>query len=176
MEAGDAELVAYMDVARLTGMRVAEVGALSHRSVETVDGLECFRVKLDAKTAKSAGRLVPVASALRQLVDLDSFDFGRREAAVGKRFGRLKQKTLADGGSRAKCFHSIRKWAVTELERAGVSEGIAADLVGHEKQSMTYGVYSGGSKLTQLANAVAVLDEAAGGLGLVPRDNVCLFR
>ena len=110
VEAGDAELVAYMDVARLTGMRVAEVGALSHRSVETVDGLECFRVKLDAKTAKSAGRLVPVASALRQLVDLDSFDFGRREAAVGKRFGRLKQKTLADGGSRAKCFHSIRKW------------------------------------------------------------------
>ena len=56
-----------------------------------------------------------------------------------------------------------------------MSEGIAADLVGHEKQSMTYGVYSGGSKLTQLANAVAVLDEAAGGLGLVPRDNVASF-
>lgn len=174
--ARDTELVAYMDVARLTGMRLAEVGALSHRSVETVDGIECFRVKDDAKTAKSAGRLVPIAPALRQLVDLNSFDFGRRENAVGKRFGRLKQKTLADGGNRAKCFHSIRKWVVTELERAGVAETIAADLVGHEKQTLTYGVYSGGSALKQLGMAVAELEQAAGGLGLEAKNNVAPFR
>ena len=39
-------------------------------------------------------------------------------------------------------------------------EGVAADLVGHEKQTMTYGVYSGGSGLVQLAKAVGALEAA----------------
>ena len=39
-------------------------------------------------------------------------------------------------------------------------ETIAADLVGHEKQTMTYGVYSGGSALKQLAGAVRKLEAA----------------
>ena len=156
---GDDELVAYIDIARLTGMRLAEVGALSYRSVETVDGIECFRVKLDAKTAKSAGRLVPIASSLQSLIDLKSFDLGRRDNAVGKRFGRLKKATLPDGYKRSKCFHSIRKFVATTLEQAGVAEGVAADLVGHEKQTLTYGVYSGGSALKQLALAVHELEQ-----------------
>ena len=137
---------------------MAEVGALSSDSVEVVDGIQCFRVKLDAKTEKSAGRLVPIAEGLKRLLPLQNFDFRRRENAVGKRFGRLKQAVLVDGHKRAKCFHSIRKFVVTELERAKVIEGITADLVGHEKPTMTYGVYSGGSALRDIAAAVAVLD------------------
>jgi hypothetical protein len=31
------------------------------------------------------------------------------------------------------------------LEQAGVNEGIAADILGHEKQTMTYGLYSAGT-------------------------------
>jgi len=77
---------------------------------------------------------------------------------VGKRFGRLKSEVLPDGRDRRKCFHSIRKFVTTALEQAGIPEGVAADLVGHEKQTITYGVYSGGSALTQIAQAVAVLD------------------
>jgi len=157
---GDDELVTFIDLARLTGMRLAEVGALSAESVETVDGVQCFRVKLDAKTAKSAGRLVPIASELNDLVDLKNFDLGRRENAVGKRFGRLKKEVLPDGAKRSKCFHSIRKFVATTLEREGVSEGVAADLVGHEKQTLTYGVYSGGSALQQLVGAIDALERA----------------
>ena len=155
---GDAELVEWIDAGRYTGLRLAEVGALSSESIETVDGVMCFRVKLDAKTEKSAGRLVPIAEGLKRLLPLHSFDFRRRENAVGKRFGRLKRAVLVDGHERRKCFHSIRKFVVTELERAQVLEGVTADLVGHEKQTMTYGVYSGGSALRDLAKAVAVLD------------------
>jgi integrase len=155
---GDEELVAFIDVGRFTGMRLAEIGALSANSIETIDGIECFRVKLDAKTKKSAGRLVPIARGLRTLLQLTDFNFERRENAVGKRFGRLKSEVLPDGKDRRKCFHSIRKFVTTALEQAGIPEGVAADLVGHEKQTITYGVYSGGSALTQIAQAVAVLD------------------
>lgn len=170
---GDEELVAFIDVGRFTGMRLAEIGATSANSIETVDGIECFRVKLDAKTKKSAGRLVPIARGLRTLLKLADFNFERRENAVGKRFGRLKSEVLPDGKDRRKCFHSIRKFVTTALEQAGIPEGVAADLVGHEKQTITYGVYSGGSALTQIAQAVAVLDDKQP----VPQDgNVLRFR
>ena len=170
---GDEELVAFIDVGRFTGMRLAEIGGLSANSIETVNGIECFRVKLDAKTKKSAGRLVPIARGLRTLLKLTDFNFERRENAVGKRFGRLKSEVLPDGKDRRKCFHSIRKFVTTALEQAGIPEGVAADLVGHEKQTITYGVYSGGSALTQIAQAVAVLDDKQP----VPQDgNVLRFR
>ena len=153
----DMELLAFIDIARYTGMRIAEVGALSHKSIEEIDGTLCFRVKLDAKNATSAARLVPIAAPLHQLIDLHTFDLSRRENAVGKRFGRLKKQVLSDGSSRIKCFHSIRKTVVTTLEQAGISEGIAADLIGHKKKTITYGVYSGGSALGQLITAIDAL-------------------
>ena len=83
-----------------------------------------------------------------------------RHDAVSKRFGRLKRVVLEDGASRTKVFHSIRKYVATTLEREGVPEGITADLLGHEKQTMTYGVYSGGSSIQQLVGAVKKLEKA----------------
>jgi integrase len=50
-------------------------------------------------------------------------------------------------GVRTHTFHSIRKTVVTQLENAGVPEGVSADIVGHEKNTMTYGLYSGGNSL-----------------------------
>ena len=159
----DLELVAFIDIGRFTGMRLAEVGALSADSVVEVDGITCLRVKDDAKNEKSSGRLVPLAPTLDKLLTTtgyspSTFDLRRRENAVGKRFGRLKREVLEDGHKRTKCFHSIRKFVATTLEQAEVPEGVAADLVGHEKHTMTYGVYSGGSKLIQLARAVEALE------------------
>ena len=84
--------------------------------------------------------------------------------AVGKRFGRLKRNVLPDGEDRSKCFHSIRKFVVTTLEQGGVAEGVAADLVGHEKPNITYNVYSGGSSIEQLSHAVEVLEERQQGI------------
>jgi integrase len=48
-----------------------------------------------------------------------------------------------------KVFHSLRKSFVTACEQAGAIEGVVADIVGHEKQTMTFGVYSGGSSIKQ---------------------------
>ena len=51
-------------------------------------------------------------------------------------------------------FHSIRKTVITQLEQAGVPESVTADIVGHEKKTMTYGLYSGGSSLKQKLEAI----------------------
>jgi len=54
-------------------------------------------------------------------------------------------------------FHSIRKTVATLLENAGVPENVSADILGHEKNTMTYGLYSGGSSLSVKAKALAKL-------------------
>ena len=70
--------------------------------------------------------------------------YGDRSNAVGKRFGRLKKEL---GFAKQYVFHSIRKTVVTILENAGEPENVVADIVGHEKTTMTYGLYSGGLSL-----------------------------
>ena len=54
-------------------------------------------------------------------------------------------------------FHSIRKAVVTILENAGVAENIVADLVGHAKRTITFGLYSGGVGIDVKRAALAKL-------------------
>ena len=153
-------MVNYIDIGRFTGMRLSEIGELSAESIVVESGVRCFRVRPDAKTEASSNRLVPIASSLTSYVDLGNLDLRGTGNAVGKRFGRLKRRVLKDGSTRQKCFHSLRKFVVTELERAGIAEGVAADLVGHEKPNITYNVYSGGSSVEQLSHAVKALERS----------------
>ena len=156
--ADDVLMATYIDIGRFTGMRLSEIGELSTESIVIEGGVKCFRVRPDAKTEASSNRLIPVAPALASCVDLKTLDLRGTSNAVGKRFGRLKKLVLEDGSTRQKCFHSIRKFVVTTLEQGGVAEGIAADLVGHEKPNITYNVYSGGFSIEQLSHAVEVLE------------------
>lgn len=152
---GDVVLVRFMDIAQYTGMRLAEVAQTSKASVIVQDGIQCLKVKDDAKTAASRSRVVPIAKTLLDRVDLFSVAAPVSSAyegqEVGKRFGRLKS---ALGFDRQHAFHSIRKTAATVFEQAGISEGITADIVGHEKQTMTYGLYSGGTSIVQRKQAI----------------------
>ncbi len=77
--------------------------------------------------------------------------YGDRSNALGKRFGRLKK---AIGFSEQHVFHSIRHTVATLLEDAGVPESTAADVLGHEKPTMTYGLYSGGASLATKRAAI----------------------
>ena len=43
---------------------------------------------------------------------------------------------------------------ITKLEQADVSESVTADIVGHEKKTITYGLYSGGSSMAQKIEAI----------------------
>jgi integrase len=81
--------------------------------------------------------------------------YNDRECAVGTRFGRLKTSM---GFGAAHVFHSIRKTVATMLENAGVIENVAADIIGHDKPTMTYGLYSGGNSLKVKREAIEKLN------------------
>ena len=77
-----------------------------------------------------------------------------RGAPMSKRFGRLRTKL---GFGSEYVFHSLRKTVVTLLEQAQVSENLTADIVGHEKPRITYGLYSGGNTLEAKREALELI-------------------
>lgn len=160
LEAGDVALADLIALGAYSGARIEELCSL-----ELVNVLEDrFRI-VDSKT-EAGIREVPIHPALRPLIKKlrkeasDGFliggltlnKYGDRSNAIGKRFGRLKASL---GYGEQHVFHSLRKTLVTLLEDAGVSENLAADIVGHEKPRITYGLYSGGASLATKAAALA---------------------
>ena len=93
------------------------------------------------------------------LHDLTANGFDKRSVQVGKRFSRVK--TALGFGSEYD-FHSIRRTVSTLLEQNGVVEGIAADILGHNKTTMTYGLYSRGSSVEQMTTAIEAIDYSFG--------------
>lgn len=149
---GDDELYWFIVVGAATGMRIAEIGAAIESDLQDKDQIKCIRVKANAKTKASSSRLIPLPNFL---CDQQWPKQPLNDKAVGKRFGRLK-RSLGFGDDLV--FHSIRKTFATVCEQQGINEGVAADLLGHEKQTMTYGLYSGGSSVTQKKTVVDIID------------------
>lgn len=167
IDKGDVALAQFIWIAMWTGCRIGEIGALRVDRV-TNESFEVFESKTEA-----GDRHVPIHPMLRPLLEhlvstsLDGFVlsglkpdvFGDRAANVGKRFGKLKTKL---GFGPTKVFHSIRKTVVTLFEIAGIPENVSADIVGHEKPTMTYGHYSGGVNLAVKAEAMSHLSYPIG--------------
>lgn len=161
-EKDDADLVNLIRVAAYTGARIEELCSLK---ISCIDLDRKTITIVDAKT-DAGNRIVPIHSRIFSLLEkilkqsnseylfgnLTENKFGDRSNAIGKRFGRLKDQ-LSFGKKHV--FHSIRKTFTTALEQAGIPESISADIVGHEKQTMTYGLYSGGSSLEQKRKAIS---------------------
>jgi integrase len=162
----DSNLVAAIKIAAYTGMRREEIARLRVENVRESEAIRYFDI-IDAKS-KAGLREVPIHSELLALVDklIKASSDGyllpdekitkndERSDAIGKRF-----KTLRDGlgfDSRY-VFHSIRKTVSTIFERAGVNHNEAAEIVGHEKTSMTYGLYSAGMDIGQKSKLIQLL-------------------
>ena len=142
-----------------TGCRIEELCSLKLKSV-TDDRIEIE----DAKT-EAGWRTIPIHSHIRQLVarlrDTSTDDYllsgltfnkyGDRSNAISKRFGRLKSKS---GYGSDFVFHSFRKGVATQLETSGVPENITARLLGHDLNTMSYGLYSGGVSFEVLSEAI----------------------
>jgi len=149
-EKGDAALRSFIEIAMWTGCRIEEIGSLK------LSDVSYDRIIVADSKSKAGNREVPIHSKLRPniqrlignrsegylLSDLSFNKYSNRSNAVGKRFGRLKTSL---GYSGRYVFHSIRKTVATELENSGVPENVAADILGHDKPTMTYGTYSGGT-------------------------------
>lgn len=155
----DTDLANLILLAAYSGARIEELCSLKASNVIA----NSFHIA-DSKTAAGV-RIVPIHSKLTALVEalkiaskdgylisgLTFNKYGDRSNAIGKRFGRLK---TALGFGKAHTFHSFRSTVVTQLENAGVPENLAADIVGHEKPRITYGLYSGGADLKAKRDAL----------------------
>ena len=158
----DRQLAQLMWLAMWTGCRIEELCALACADVQSD--------RIVIKNAKSAAgnREVPIHSQMASLTvylkntSSDGFvlekltlnKFGDRSNALGKRFGRLKASL---GYEKRHVFHSIRKTVATQLENALVPELVSADILGHDKPTMTYGIYSGGTSLSVRKEAIETL-------------------
>ncbi len=161
---GHRGMVDLITLAMWTGARQGELCALKVQDVD-LDG-KFFKVS-DAKT-KSGIRTIPIHKKLQGTMarlcaaSVDGYVMtglvedknGSRTAALATRFSRLKRSM---GFGRQHNFHSFRRTVVTLLEQAHVDEGITADMVGHKKSTITYGLYSGGHTLATKAEALALL-------------------
>jgi integrase len=129
-----------------------------------------MHVQADPKTPASR-RMVPIHSAVWPMVEArilqklqDAFLFhelgpapkpGRqRSMPISKAFGRYRVSVGVDDrreGQRRSLtnFHSFRRCFVTLAEQAGIPESTIKSVVGHKRQGMTFGVYSGGPSLEQ---------------------------
>ncbi|AWW49454.1 tyrosine-type recombinase/integrase [Polynucleobacter paneuropaeus] len=154
-------LADLMLIAMHTGARIEEICSLLCKDIDTQNQSVTI---VNAKT-EAGERTIPIHPFIKerveQLIEASKDDYlltgltknkyGDRSNAIGKRFGRLKEK---QGYSSRHVFHSIRKTFTTMLENAGVGENIAADIVGHEKPRITYGLYSGGASLEVMREAI----------------------
>lgn len=160
---GSLNLILLMKVGMYTGARIEEVASIKREDIHMDEDWMMIR---GTKTVASENREVPIHPELKVILEEalashnDAFlipnlpmdKHGSRANAIGKQFGRLK--TAVGFTTRSNCFHSYRKTFVTQMEQAGVSEGVVADIVGHEKNTITYGIYSGGSSLLQKRTAI----------------------
>jgi integrase len=160
LDAGDV-LVPLTVLAMWTGCRLEEICAMRVENVSK----DSWRV-VEGKT-RAAVRTVPLATTIRplvaRLVESTTDDFllpgllsggtdAKRSHLVGKRFGaRIRALGYADT---ALCFHSLRNSFMQRLEEAGVPESTAKLLVGHQRQSLTFGGYSPGVSQKLLHDAV----------------------
>lgn len=158
-DSDDSQLADLIALGAYTGARIEELCSLR---IEDVAG-DRMTIK-EAKT-EAGNREVPIHSAVSSLVErlkatatgdyllsgLTFNKYGDRSNAIGKRFGRLKTK---EGFDKTLVFHSLRKTLITLLENAGVDENFCCDIVGHEKGTIGYGHYSGGTSFLNKKSAI----------------------
>ena len=159
---GDTSLANVILLGAYTGGRIEEICSLKKSDVNM--NTKSFNIS-DAKT-EAGIRELPIHDEILPLVaslmggddpiylvpHLTMSKYDDRSNAMGKRFGRLKTSM---GFTSRYVFHSIRKTFTTLLENASINENITADIVGHEKPRMTYGLYSGGASLEVKRDAIA---------------------
>ena len=90
-----------------------------------------------------------------------------RSAAVSKRFGRFIRRIdvaeVVKGKRRSLVnFHSFRRWFTTKAEQAGQPVHVIEAVMGHKRQGMTLGRYSGGPSEEQRRAVVEAVRLPAG--------------
>lgn len=88
----------------------------------------------------------------------------RRGWGVSQIFTRYRRGLKIEDG---RDFHSLRRTAITAMDNAGIPQSWSAQVVGHAKQELTYGLYSGGVKGEPLREAIEAIEYSAEVMQLV---------
>jgi len=155
---GDSHLAAAIKIAAFSGARIEGVAQLRATDIR-VDPDTNIRFMRMADKTEAGDRYVPVHPRIGGLLDKlikgadqDGYlihsdarnKYGERSQPIGKRFGRLKTEL---GFDHRHVFQSIRKTVTHLLETADCPLGVAKDIVGHAKTDMTFGIYSGETRM-----------------------------
>jgi integrase len=147
-----------------TGMRIDEIASMKLTEV----GKDSFSVT--AGKTQASVRRIPQHPLIKPMVArlvatardaylvpglLSGGADAKRGHLVSKQFG----STIRSLGftDTALTFHTLRNSFMTRCEAAGVPESTTKLLVGHSRQSLTYGLYSPGVEFKKLADAVAAI-------------------
>lgn len=163
---GDTDLASAIRIAAYSGARIEGVAQLRVPDIRTDPETGIRYMCMRDKTA-AGDRHVPVHPRIGALIDrlmreagADGYlihsnadnKYGERSPPIGKRFGRLRTEL---GWDRRFVFHSIRKTVASLFQDAGCPEGVAADVVGHVKPTMTFGLYGGETRMDLRAEWMA---------------------
>lgn len=159
---GDSHLAAAIRIAAYSGARIEGVAQLRATDVRVDPDTRILFMRMDDKTA-AGNRFVPihpqVSALIKRLIksaDSEGFlihsaaknKYRERSQPIGKRFGRLKTGL---GFDHRYVFHSIRKTVAHLFETAECPPGVAKDIIGHAKTDMTFGMYSGETRMDHRA-------------------------
>ena len=150
----DSVVADAIELAMYTGARIESLFQLR---VSDVHGKLLQIGTSGDKTAAGQGRWVPIHSALQPTIDRlveqtkepDGYllqstannKYGKRSAAAGKRFGRLKDRVFGED-ARHKVFHSFRRTLITALlNEAEAPKHLVSDIIGHADSNVTTGLY-----------------------------------
>jgi site-specific recombinase XerD len=163
---GDSHLAAAIRIAAYSGARIEGVSQLRTADIRVDPDTKIRFMRMDDKTA-AGDRFVPVHPKISPLIDRlikgageDGYliysaaknKYGERSQPIGKRFGRLKTDL---GFDHRYVFHSLRKTVTHLLESAECPPGVAKDIIGHAKTDMTFGIYSGETRMDHRARWLA---------------------
>jgi integrase len=154
----------------LTGARIEALCALKCENVERREDGYWFHIENDKSEAGT--RVIPIHSAAdsiieRRLKDKNTYLFKglipggiqkKRSHAVSKAY--LRFRTAAGVAGSGEVFHALRNTFTEMMEGHGVPESTVKLYIGHERDSMTYGHYSKGTKV-ELRATINRLDYGA---------------
>ena len=163
LEGEDITLARLIALGAYTGARIEELCSLTtEHCTRGVFTITDSKTEAGVRQVPIHPALVPMVAAMKKEAGAASSvylipstaagQYGVRSDPLSKRFGRLKESM---GFGPGHVFHSIRKTVATMLEQAGVAEGTAADILGHEKKTLSYGLYSSGTSMKQKLEALS---------------------
>ena len=135
-------------IAAHTGAREGAIAALEYDADQKT-------IRFPKAKKEKDDRIVPAHPAIE--ANLEAWVSGQRRSAssISNQFTKFKQ-SLGYGVSQD--FHSFRRTLITLLENAGIAENVTADIVGHKKPRISYGLYSSGNEIEVMREAVEKID------------------